>query len=623
MRFRLLMSVVVVALMGGVSGVGAQSGIGSSIKAPDAENWTLPESLTPLSADEHWDPVIAVSGDGQIQTVAFATYSESQDSDFVEARVSHDGGASWSEPVVLSNVDNDASDPAIAMSADGQVQTVLWESYDSMTGDEVVWVSTSADAGVTWSEPEALSNVAIDAYDPAIAMSADGQVQTVVWESYDSMTGDEVVWVSTSADAGVTWSEPEALSNVAIDAYDPAIAMSADGQMQTVVWEDDADGADWCEELQMSTSTDAGVTWSEPVVLLEGFSCLNDPLVAMSADGQIQTVIVEQYLNNDALAVFRSADGGVTWSEPQYVGRLFHDVECCETTLLVSDDGLTQFIVAEMEDEHSDEHVDVWHSTDGGVSWSMPERVSYIHDDSPDPAMAMSADGSEVAVVWDFSEYIRYSRYVESGPTGPTGPPEIVDGVVSIDGVCDAAWWHLFTDVSDMAYYEASVACLYNLRITTGTSGTTYSPNELVTRGEIAAFLTRTYQTATGMSCSGPHPFTDVTDDRYYYNDVGCLYSLGVTTGTGASTYSPDEPVTRAQMAALLARMHDAITGDTCSGAHSFTDVDAGAYYADAVGCLVTAGISKGTSSSTFSPDQIVPRGQAAAFLTRLYASTS
>ena len=60
MRFRLLMSVVVVALMGGVSGVGAQSGIGSSIKAPDAENWTLPESLTPLSADEHWDQVIAV-----------------------------------------------------------------------------------------------------------------------------------------------------------------------------------------------------------------------------------------------------------------------------------------------------------------------------------------------------------------------------------------------------------------------------------------------------------------------------------------------------------------------------------------------------------------------------------
>jgi hypothetical protein len=52
----------------------------------------------------------------------------------------------------------------------------------------------------------------------------------------------------------------------------------------------------------------------------------------------------------------------------------------------------------------------------------------------------------------------------------------------------------------------------------------------------------------------GPNPFDDVRSASFAFNDIGCIRLLGLTTGTSATTYSPDDMVTREQVAALLAR---------------------------------------------------------------------
>jgi hypothetical protein len=78
----------------------------------------------------------------------------------------------------------------------------------------------------------------------------------------------------------------------------------------------------------------------------------------------------------------------------------------------------------------------------------------------------------------------------------------------------------------------------------------------------MAAFLARLYRIITREPCGGePHPFVDVPTASFAADDVGCLYSLGVTTGTSPTTYSPDDVVTREQMAAFLARLYRIITG--------------------------------------------------------------
>ena len=103
---------------------------------------------------------------------------------------------------------------------------------------------------------------------------------------------------------------------------------------------------------------------------------------------------------------------------------------------------------------------------------------------------------------------------------------------------------------------------IYGLGITTGTTPTTYSPANNVTRAQMASFLARLYKATTGTDAPvADTPFTDVATTSPAYNDIGRIYGLGITTGTTPTTYSPANNVTRAQMASFLARLYKATTG--------------------------------------------------------------
>ena len=76
----------------------------------------------------------------------------------------------------------------------------------------------------------------------------------------------------------------------------------------------------------------------------------------------------------------------------------------------------------------------------------------------------------------------------------------------------------------------------------------------------MAAFLERMYESLTNIECGGEHPFVDVAESSFAYDSIGCIYGLGVTTGTSSETYSPGESVTREQMAAFLERLYNTVT---------------------------------------------------------------
>ncbi len=89
----------------------------------------------------------------------------------------------------------------------------------------------------------------------------------------------------------------------------------------------------------------------------------------------------------------------------------------------------------------------------------------------------------------------------------------------------------------------------------------------------------------------------------------------GITSGTTPTTYSPGMPVTRGQLATFLYRL----AGEPAvEPSEQFDDVPPGQYYTDAVAWMVEFGITNGTSPTTFSPVDVVTRGQIAAFLYRL-----
>ena len=134
-----------------------------------------------------------------------------------------------------------------------------------------------------------------------------------------------------------------------------------------------------------------------------------------------------------------------------------------------------------------------------------------------------------------------------------------------------------FTDISADPNAD-DIARIYGLEITTGTTTTTYSPNNPVIRGDMALFLTRLYKKATGTDApTADTPFTDISErTREQETAIGQIYRLEVTTGTSDTTYSPGDDVTRRQMASFVARIYrvlDAITSGTVADAPTDLEV--------------------------------------------------
>ena len=109
-------------------------------------------------------------------------------------------------------------------------------------------------------------------------------------------------------------------------------------------------------------------------------------------------------------------------------------------------------------------------------------------------------------------------------------------------------------------------------------------------------------------------PFADVDATAYYYEAMLWAVEQNITSGTSATTFSPDAVVTRSQTVTFLWR--DAGSPPTGSGS-SFMDVTADAYYAEAVTWAASEDITSGTSAITFSPDADCTRAQIVTFLWR------
>ena len=169
-----------------------------------------------------------------------------------------------------------------------------------------------------------------------------------------------------------------------------------------------------------------------------------------------------------------------------------------------------------------------------------------------------------------------------------------------------------FGDVSSTTYYAKPVQWMVNEDITTGTGPCSYSPFDSVTRGQAAAFLWRMEGRPSGIR----HPFSDV-HLGWQIGPIEWMFKAGITTGTTATSYSPELAVTRGEFAALLYRLAGS---PPVASASSFPDVTAGWQLAP-VAWMLSMGITKGTSPTTFSPDEPVSRAQAAAFLHRYQGS--
>ena len=170
----------------------------------------------------------------------------------------------------------------------------------------------------------------------------------------------------------------------------------------------------------------------------------------------------------------------------------------------------------------------------------------------------------------------------------------------------------VFVDVATGSYYEDAVDWAVENGITKGTDDTHFSPDGICTRAQAVTFLWRA--AGSPKPETRAMPFTDVPVGSYYYDAVLWAVENGITKGTSDTTFSPNMTCSRAQIVAFLWRSEKSPAAGT---ANPFADVKSTAYYADAVLWAVKENITKGTTSTTFSPNADCTRAQIVTFLWR------
>lgn len=244
--------------------------------------------------------------------------------------------------------------------------------------------------------------------------------------------------------------------------------------------------------------------------------------------------------------------------------------------------------------------------TDGSISPSGDVSVREGRDQTfaitPDKGYAVAnvkIDGKSIGAVKSYTfENVRRTHTIEVIFMKANGTPQT--------GV--------FVDVATGSYYEDAVDWAVENGITKGTDDTHFSPDGICTRAQAVTFLWRA--AGSPKPETRAMPFTDVPVGSYYYDAVLWAVENGITKGTSDTTFSPNMTCSRAQIVAFLWRSEKSPAAGT---ANPFADVKSDAYYADAVLWAVKENITKGTTSTTFSPNAGCTRAQIVTFLYRAY----
>jgi hypothetical protein len=200
---------------------------------------------------------------------------------------------------------------------------------------------------------------------------------------------------------------------------------------------------------------------------------------------------------------------------------------------------------------------------------------------------------------------------------------------IAPDALGQAKLWTLhvgasFPDVPPTHPFYRFVETLLHVGVTAGCTATTYCPDGVTTREQMAVFLLRAREGAgfAPPPCTTA-PFPDVPCASPFAPWIQELVARGITAGCGGGLYCPTNPVTREQMAVFLLKSREGagFTPPPCTTA-TFPDVPCASPFAVWVQELVARGITAGCGSGLYCPTDPVTRGQMAVFLTKTFTLT-
>lgn len=179
-----------------------------------------------------------------------------------------------------------------------------------------------------------------------------------------------------------------------------------------------------------------------------------------------------------------------------------------------------------------------------------------------------------------------------------------------------------FSDVSSSSWSWKYIQQIVGLGIIPPRTTNLFAPMAPILRSEMALYLSALYKIIKGVDAPiVPTPFTDIASLPQEEQDaIARIWGLGLTAGTSTTTFSPEQTVDRAQMAVFLVKVYRLMTGiDPPNVPTPFTDLDDPAYAKNWVGKLYGIKITAGISATEYGPKLLVSREQMAAFISNTF----
>jgi len=171
-----------------------------------------------------------------------------------------------------------------------------------------------------------------------------------------------------------------------------------------------------------------------------------------------------------------------------------------------------------------------------------------------------------------------------------------------------------FKDIAHLANKE-EIEFLANRLVIKGVTPDMFGPAQPITRAQLAALVSR----ALGLQATGTNPFRD-TAGKWYEADIQALYEAGITNGATATAFNPEAPITREQAAAFMARVLEYLNADMKNNNEEihFKDIhNISAEYLPYIELLNSLDIMTGKTNGSFDPKTPLTREQTAKILKR------
>ena len=322
--------------------------------------------------------------------------------------------ADWTPAKRLTSLPGSSQVPAVAIDSDDHIH-VIWA--DNTPGNREIYYKRSTDAGTTWSTAKRLTWTPGFSYFPAIAIDS-GNAIHIVW--YDDTPGNYQIYYKKSTDGGTTWNAIKRLTWNSGMSCDPTIATDSTDGIH-IAWYDYPPYSD--AEIYYKSSTDAGTTWSTAKRLTWTTGESLSPAIAIDSTGIIYVawsdLITESFVDQTEIYGSRSTDGGMTWSGAQ---RLTWTSGYTYYPAIAAGSGSHFHIICT---DRTPGNYELYHkrSMDGGIAWNAPKRLTWTPGSSDLPAVAIDSD-DHIHVIWpdDTPGYheIYYKQSTDEGTTWNT-----------------------------------------------------------------------------------------------------------------------------------------------------------------------------------------------------------